>query len=186
MEDLERKIKDCYYSKALSSKQLEAIVNTAGEKKKTRSFPPLLKYAAVLLVIIGSAYVFYFAPLQRQTHVLEGFAAEIAYNHTKKLPPAIKTNEVEKLNLELNELNFQIVLPDRITSSFTLLGGRYCSVNNRIAAQLKLKTKTQEIVTCYIFKKEERFNFDETIRQGNVKVEIWESDDLIYAIARDQ
>ena len=63
-----------------------------------------------------------------------------------------------------------------------LVGGRYCSVDNRIAAQLKLEDCDGGFITCFLFKKKESFSFDETITKKHVEVELWDEDPLIVAV----
>ncbi|MBL4707698.1 MAG: hypothetical protein JKY48_04580 [Flavobacteriales bacterium] len=184
MEHFEVLIKNNYNAQILSTEQLKRILDSSGVRHKRKfSFPTQLKYAAIIILFLGSVFSIYLS--QRAYIIVHDFATEVAYNHEKKLPPEIQTNSVNQLNQELNKLNFKIVLPERITGTMTLIGGRYCSVDNRIAAQLKLENQNSEIVTCYVFRKEETFDFDQEIVNKNVKVTIWNSDHLIYAIASD-
>ena len=187
MENLERKIKHAYNSKKLSSNQMESIQNVSPViyKKRAQIFS-LLKYAAIFLVILSGIYSVYLLPSQQQNKILNQFATEIAFNHNKNLPPEIKTNSISEINKKLNRLNFKITLPKKITDHYKLIGGRYCSVNNRIAAQLKLESTDLKIVTCYIFKKEESFDFNTLKNENNTQVLLWDSNDLIYAIASDK
>lgn len=185
MDDLDKKIKNAYLAKKLSKKQLADIVNQSKQKIETPRlrYRSALKYAALLVILISTVYGFYLFPIQQENKILNSFATEIAFNHQKALPVEIETSDLNELNKQLNKLNFKIRLPSKITDSMVLKGGRYCSVDNRIAAQLKLKTKNDEIVTCYVFKKEEKFNFDKKIMMNNVQVDLWNSDGFIYALA---
>ncbi|WP_298514449.1 hypothetical protein [uncultured Kordia sp.] len=187
MEDLERKIKELYGTQSLSSEQLQRITSEKGKKTLLKSLI-VRKYAAVFLFMVmvsSSLYCLYFFSSNSQDNILHGFASEIAYNHQKKTPPKIKTNSVAELNAQLPDLNFKISLPARITDKFQLKGGHYCSVDNRIAAQLRFENEAKEKITCYVFKKEEDFNFDTAIAEKNTKVTLWDAGDLIYAIAVD-
>lgn len=183
MSDLDKKIASYYNSKKLSTEQLKGIVDPPQQKSgRVRWYRPLA-YAASLLLLIGTAYLFYFMPNNSQNLILEQFAEEVAYNHKKQSPPKFITADVGELNQELDKLNFNFELGNRILDNYTLIGGRYCSVDNRIAAQLSLKDKKGNPSTCYIFKKEEDFSFDRSIIKGKTTVDLWDKDDLIFVIA---
>ncbi len=188
MDDLDKRIKRVYLSKTLSEEQLEKIINQSQQKTK-KSFSvskKIIKYAAIALILTSTVYGLYFLPLQKENRILNEFATEIVFNHQKTLPVEFETNNIQHLSKKLNKLNFKISLPSRITDSLELKGGRYCSVDNRIAAQLKLKNEQGKLLTCYIFKKEEHFSFDKKISKENVWVQIWSSDGLIYALASEK
>jgi len=187
MINLERKIKHAYNSKKLSSNQMESIQNASPVRYKKRDqIFSLFKYAALFLLILSGIYSIYLLPSQQQNKILNQFATEIAFNHNKNLPPEIKTNSISEINEKLNRLNFKIILPKKVTSHYKLIGGKYCSVKNRIAAQLKLESTDLKVVTCYIFKKEESFDFNTLINENNTQVLLWNSNDLIYAIASEK
>ena len=73
-----------------------------------------------------------------------------------------------------------------ITDGKTLVGARYCSVDNRIAAQLKFINKTGQEETCYVFRNQEKFSFDEDIEKQGGVVTLWNTQKLVFALARDK
>ena len=73
-----------------------------------------------------------------------------------------------------------------ITDGKTLVGEKYCSVDNRIAAQLKFINKTGQEETCYVFRNQEKFSFDEDIEKQGVVVTLWNTQKLVFALARDK
>jgi hypothetical protein len=124
-------------------------------------------------------------PKYHQTSIVTAFAEEIAFNHQKQLPPDLKTSNLFELNSKMSKLDFNLFLLKNITTDYKLQGGRYCSVGDRIAAQLKLKDSVGKIVTCYVFKKLEKFDFEHKIIFNSILETIWDNDTLICAIATD-
>ncbi len=187
MEEIEKQVKEFYNSESLSIEQLEAIESSSNKKNKRQIVTSnILKYAAVFMVFIGILYALFLLPKQRQNSIINGFAEEIAFNHQKKLPAEIKTNNILELNEKMDKLDFEIVLPQKISTNLVLKGGRYCSVDNRIAAQLKLENKQGKKVTCYVFKKNENFEFDNKIVKDDVEVTFWNNEALIFALATEK
>jgi hypothetical protein len=186
MKELERHIKKHYNSESLSKDQLNLIVNQSSSKRSLlRRLPNLVKYAAILVMVIGVVYSLFLLPKHKQTSIVTAFAEEIAFNHQKQLPPDLKTSNLFELNSKMSKLDFDLFLPKNITTNYKLQGGRYCSVGNRIAAQLKLKDSAGKMVTCYVFKKLENFNFEHQIISNSILVDIWDNGILIFAIATD-
>lgn len=187
MKEIEKQIKEFYSSESLSIEQLEAIESGSNKRNKRQVvIPNILKYAAVFIVFIGILYALFLLPKQRQNNIINEFAEEIAFNHLKKLPAEIKTDNVLMLNKKMDKLDFEIVLPQKISTNLVLKGGRYCSVDNRIAAQLKLENKQGNKVTCYVFKKNENFEFDNKIVKDDVEVTFWDDETLIFALATEK
>jgi hypothetical protein len=137
------------------------------------------------MIFIGILYSLFLLPKQQQNTIINRFANEIAFNHQKKLPSEIKTNSILELNKMMDKLDFEIVLPQKISTNLVLKGGRYCSVDNRVAAQLKLENKQGKRITCYVFKKNENFEFDKKILKDNIEVTFWNDDVLIFALATE-
>lgn len=186
MKEFEQQIKEFYNSKSLSTEQLESIIHQS-ENKKNRliSILHLLKYAAIFFVFAGTVYVLYFLPKQQQVSVINSYAKEIAFNHQKQLVSEIKTSSISELNNKMDKLDFEILLPLKITNNLKLKGGRYCSIDDRIAAQLKFENNQGKIITCYIFRKVEKFVFDKKILNNNIEVVIWDNGTLIFGLATD-
>ena len=184
MEDLELIIKKNYDSNVLSSEQIKSITTQPRQSsKKTKSIYQRWVYAAAFILLLGCSYLLFLK--QQPEQIINDFASEVAYNHKKGSSSDIETNNIHELDKKLTRLDFQLVLPERITHSFKLLGGKHCSVDNRVAAQLKFESADSQIITCYVFKKTEAFHFDKEIIKDDVKVAIWDSEELIYALASD-
>lgn len=185
MDNLNSKIKSYYLSKKLTEEQLRKIKNRKlGKGYKLPFIPNAIKYAAVFIAIIGISYsIFVLTTYQKHT-LLESYASEVAYNHKKQLPVEITSSDISELRDKLIKLDFELKFPEIINDNHQIIGGRYCSVDNKIAAQLKIKTKNTKIATLYVFKKDEKLTFDlKNYEMDSVKVMIWHSNDLIFALA---
>jgi len=186
MKKIEQQIKEFYNSNSLSHEQLELIKNQTHKKNnRLLSIRKVMRYVALIIFIFGTAFIYdHFK--DSQSLILKDFAKEVSFNHQKQLPPEFKTNSILELNRKMIKLNFDLNLPQKITSNLQLKGGRYCSMDNRIAAQLKFENKQGKIVTCYVFKKEEKFDINKKIVDKNIEVHIWDNGTLIFALARNK
>lgn len=181
MEEIDKKIREYYQGKSLSKDQLQQI--TSGNKIKTPLNPwkSILKYAAVI-TLIGVAFWGY-QSIQKN-NLLKEYAKVVAYNHHKGLDPAIKAQSVSELNSLMNKLNFEIEFPQKIHNNYALLGGRYCSIDERMAAQLKIQNKkTNQIETLYVLAKIPNDNYDNSFLLDSTSVHIWNSQTNLFVLA---
>ena len=105
-------------------------------------------YAAACVLFICAITVF---GLNNRPPLSTRVMDEIAYNHRQGMPVEIASNSLADIRSYLNKLSFAIVLPSALAQSdWQLLGGRYCSINGKLAAQLKLKNrKNDQVYTLY-------------------------------------
>jgi len=85
----------------------------------------------------------------------------------------------------MDKLDFELGLPQNIQTNYQLLGGRYCSVDSRIAAQLKVKNNTGSVGTLYVLKKIEPFDIQDVVLFEKTKVDIWDDGQLLFVFAND-
>ncbi len=182
MKNLDEQIKSIYNSKSLSIEQVELIKGSTPKSTKIQ-IKHLFRYAAILILAVGS-YLIY--PKIRQKIIINNFAQEIAIKHQKQIPSVFLSNSITAINSKMNKLDFNLILPKKNISELELIGAKYCSVDNRIAAKLELKNRTNEIVTCYVFKKIEKFKFDNQINSNSSKVTFWDNNDVIFALAQNE
>ena len=181
MKELDKEIKTFYENKSLSPAQMDKIliIRKTGVRKLL-----VFKYAAAALFLFGLVYLF-----QTQfnaNNLTQQYAEEVAFNHLKGLTSDIKTNDVNVLNEKMDKLNFDIDLPDNLQKDYTLIGGRYCSIDERIAAQLKLKRiSIEEVVTLYVLKKVPKENFDDNLLVGSTTITIWNDDKSLFVLASE-
>jgi len=180
MKEIDKKIKSYYESKSLSKDQLNKIV---GVQKKRKSWKPLLKYAAIFCLFL-MVFFLYRNQFLDKGNVQEKYAKEVAFNHHKNLEPEILTPIVGELNNIMDKLNFEIHIPKGILDNYALLGGRYCSIDERIAAQLKLKEKeTNRVVTLYVLDQLKNENFNESFVIDSTAIQIWNEQSNLFVLA---
>jgi len=103
--------------------------------------------AAVLLI----AFVGIHTHLEREG-LTARVVAEIAMNHRKDLGVEIASDQFQVVQEKLDKLDFPI-LPARqeLIRNYALVGGRYCSIQGALAAQLKIRDRISgELLTLYV------------------------------------
>ncbi len=118
--------------------------------------------------------------------------SEIVYNHNQDMPIEISSSSLTEISDYLSKLSFSIVLPNALSEpNWQLLGGRYCSINGKLAAQLKVKNlKDNSISTFYQaavdkdFHKSNKASMSDTI--DGVGVSIWREHGLLLGLAREK
>ena len=115
---------------------------------------------------------------------------EIASNHLQPLQLDVGSSSLEEVDRNLSHLSFSLIKSARMeTAQWKLLGGRYCTIQGQLAAQLKLLNKeSQKIVTLYqsaILPKSDRSFYEKTLRSdAGVEVSIWWEDGVMLALAQ--
>ena len=156
MKKLENDIKNYFESQELSPDAIERMLamgeratkqgdqdsQISGETSASKKFSNLTKrgllvFAAsfMMAVIIGQFYHF-----NKSTSEL--VLAEIAMNHNKRLDSEYIFNDFNQLKLAMQRLDFELLSP--VNLSLKLIGGRYCSIQGNLAAQLKVKLDNSE------------------------------------------
>lgn len=186
MKKLDEQIITFYKKKSLSVEELELIKNktSINDNKIKKIIPKIFKYAAIFILIF-STYILLIHPKHQQNSIINNFANEIAIKHQLQVPSEFKSNNIMEINSLMKKLNFNLILPKKNISELELLGAKYCSVNNRIAAKLELTNKKNEMITCYVFKKTEKFTFNNQVNYNNTKVTFWDNNEVIFALAQN-
>jgi len=132
-------------NKQLSNQQLERLSALQG---KPRQIPKwVFGLAAMLVIIMGGFSMMLFQSSQFNQAIMK----EIAYNHNKRMTPEIESQQLAKIQNYLAKLDFSLIAPNSISlDKYHLVGGRYCSIQGHLAAQLKIADKKSgEILTLY-------------------------------------
>ena len=106
-----------------------------------------------------------------------------------KISSEIVSSSFVEVASKLNKLDFQLIRPERLKElGLELIGGRYCSIQGHIAAQLHLKDiKTGSRFTLYQvphskdWPEESLNNFNAAI--DGVEVSMWVEKGLLLALA---
>lgn len=150
MKNLEQELKNYYRSKRLASHRITAIQASTHETGRTRHrVSYLIPLAAVVLLTIGIGLWLHMSTDSSLTHQV---VAEIRHNHLQHGALVAKSDQYAVVQAALSKLDFPIrPHRDELVQDFTLIGGKYCSIQNSRAAQLKLiHNSSGTIYTLYV------------------------------------
>ncbi|MGB1311228.1 MAG: hypothetical protein ACPG47_08450 [Leucothrix sp.] len=150
---IDEALKKHYASKSLSDRQLEQLMGmqealaTEPANKAFQNYRYAF-YAAACSLFVCLVVTF---SLINQAPLSQRVMDEIAYNHQQNMPIEVASSSLEDIRRYLNKLNFPIISPSALSrSNWAFLGGRYCSINGKLAAQLKIKNLTDnKVYTLY-------------------------------------
>ena len=191
-------IKEYYHGQHLSADSVERILDRGqqvaqdrpGESVKRASLFTVnqiklgaLAFAAsfLLAIVIGQTYFF-----SRSTTEL--VLAEIAMNHNKRLNVEYPYQDYQKLRAEMDRLDFKLVPLNDLPGEFSLLGGRYCSILGKLAAQLKVQDKhSGSIATLYVTPATKKLQniANQQVVFDNVTIRMWQDGENFYGLATD-
>ena len=186
MREIDNKIKDFYKSKSLTKDHLDKIVNQTEQidsKKKSKPNFALIAIITILaLAVLGIIMVKF-----QQYNLPQKYAEEVAYNHKKNVDPVIQTGSISELNEQMSRLDFDLHIPDNMIEQYQLLGGKYCSIDKRMAAQLKLRnTSNDQVVTLYVLDKLKNENLDHSFNLESTSIHIWNERSNLFVLASDR
>lgn len=192
---LKQSVRDHLDSYSLSEDQLNKIETLAGQNKPVQkhrvSIGPFAMASAVVMFLL----VFFLTPyLQNQSGIQEKIAMEVVANHIKLKPLEIKTSSIKVIRNYFKKLDFVPVRSQLVSQlGLELIGGRYCSLQGNVAAQLRVrKSGTDSVQTLYqteyrkdVFEnmpKLEEGDNPVDIHVKGVKVTIWVEKGLLFAL----
>jgi len=184
-----------YQRKSLSADSVKRMLAQASDSTPaTRQTVPWfrrpiagLAWVASLLIIVMAGQFFYHQQSYQgnlTTRVLE----EIAMNHNKKLDAEYVETRPEILRAVMQRLDFPLDLPTDIQRDFQLIGGRYCSIQGGLAAQLKVRNRTSGAVsTLYVTALTEKLARikEQQVLQGSVDIHLWQQQGRFFGLATD-
>jgi len=163
IKPIDEALKAHYASKSLSDNQLDQLMTLQAEvlvkqtqavalPEKTglnRFFPDFRGYryafyatACMLLVCLAVTF-----SLINRPPLSQRIMSEIAYNHKQGMPIEVASNSLADIRNYLDKLSFPIISPNTMNNAnWQFLGGRYCSINGKLAAQLKIKNLADNTV----------------------------------------
>ena len=138
---------------------------------------------ALLVIALGTQLVLY-----SDLDIEQKIAEEIAYNHNKQMTPEVFSSSLDNIGAYLGKLDFPLIASKRFsTGNWEILGGRYCSISNSLAAQLKIRNKdTNKVHTFYQALVPQALPAELEAREifvDGVKVDIWVEKGLLLGIA---
>ena len=185
MKTLDQELRDYYASQCLSADRVEHIFAAARIVRPPVWRQPGWIAAAAALVLLLSAV----AVLVQRTPpgITDLVAAEVAGNHNKRLEPEVRAADFAAIQKALPRLDFSIA-PTRadLLAGLTVQGGRYCSVQGQLAAQIALRDVEGNPCTLYVVP------FTDTLARvkpgvvtaGGVQIQLWHDAHRVYVLAR--
>jgi hypothetical protein len=194
-DKLSTNLKEYYQSKSLSADSVERMLAQVNAEKSVNSLviPWLrrpvagLAWVASLLVMVMLVQFFYHQQ-SHQSNLTALVLEEIAMNHNKKLDAEYRETQPEILRVAMQRLDFPLNLPVDIQRDFQLVGGRYCSIQGGLAAQLKVRNRVSGTVsTLYVTELTEKLARikEQHVLQGSVEIHLWQQQGRFFGLATD-
>lgn len=185
---LKKELNSFYRSTNLSKSQLNELMNLQNGKA-----PQKIQWNLFLAPMVAACVAFLFVMIkQSELPVFDQIVAEVAHNHHKNMDPEILSNDLADIQKTLKHLDFTLVASQNFDSDqWTLIGGRYCSIQGKTAAQLKLQnTKDASFYTLYQVPLSTDWN-PEMLKNGlkeidGIVVQTWVEKGLLFALAGPQ
>lgn len=173
-----------YYSQELNERQVLELSTVS-----TFSFQSKLKWALTGgFSFLAIAIVLAIAINTTREPLILKIAKEVSYNHNKQIPSEIVSNDHTFISKFLDRLDFSIQKSKNLSERYVLVGGRYCSIQGHIAAQLKLQIEgTASSFTLFQFKAPDSFGLSDQVHTENVngvEVKIWQEGPIGFALAK--
>lgn len=181
---IDDQVRAYYLEQQLPEERLAQLLQRADELRRARRRRWLALAATVALVVAGGLWL-------RHWTATEGLAdrvvAEVAMNHRKDLAVEVSVTGYEELRPALDKLPFEVAPPAaERAAGYQLVGGRYCSIQAQLAAQLKIRhLQTGRVATLYVTELSPQLASLPGQRRADdeVVVELWSQGGLLYALA---
>lgn len=167
-----------------SGSNSEGLAANSGNRFSSAKNRNLLAVAASIFVIICTTWIYN----GYDVDIREQVAEEIAYNHSKQMALEIISNDLKAVDSYLSELDFALIDSTRVRQiAQRLLGGRYCAIQGKLAAQLRIKDANGDDTRTYyqaIIPK--NFNLDGSTYSTWIKginIELWVEDGVLLGLA---
>lgn len=180
-KQLRNQLRNHYANQQLSERQLAQLQQLSRPHRYSKYLLTGAFAACFVLLIAGYIY-------QVNHHNISTISREIAYNHNSRMQMEVLSPELQTVQGRLNRLGFQLVASNKLEKGkWQLIGGRYCNINGKIAAQMQLRhAESKAIYTYYQAKVPRDFinqlNDNETAIDG-VKIKLWREKGLLMGLA---
>jgi len=196
MVDIDRSVKAYYEHAQLSEEQLQKLTDMQDEMPTVQKEVPSdqqqipsnqwLRRSALAVATIMAAVMLFIVSGQNDVGIVERVAEEVAMNHNKALAVEYKTDSYEVLSRSMDKLDFTLRAPTAgFNEGLALIGGRYCSIQGELAAQIKMVDETGRVYTLYQTRSNEVLQTIEKDRLSleQVNIQLWEEKGLLFALA---
>lgn len=184
MSDLDQKLREYYQSQSLPNDRVSRILE-AGRIVRPPVWrqPAMLAIAASIALLLG-IFVLWLRP---DATLESAIAADVWKNHGKHLAPEVATASFAEIQSALPRLDFAIAptLPEMLPG-LQVVGGRYCSILDELAAQISLVDTAGQPCTLYVAPLTEALSgiTPGIHRLENGTVQIWTDAHRVFALAR--
>ena len=197
-ETLSEQLRRYYAGQELSAETLERLTRLAAARVDARSaetggaswLRPAARVAAavaasVVLALAGIQLLR--APSAHGDALAAAIAAEIALNHSKNFAVEFPAQGYAELRERMEKLDFTLHPPSLPGArGLRIVGGRYCSIQGQLAAQIKLEDDAGRMVTLYEtrFVREFAGLSEGDLDLQGLRIRIWRDGDLLLGLAR--
>jgi hypothetical protein len=185
MKTLDQELRDYYSSQSLSADRVEQILAAAKIVRPPVWRQPAWMAAAAALVLLLAAVAFFVQ--QAPPGITPRVAAEVARNHNKLLEPEVRAVDFAAIQKALPRLDFSIAptRPD-LLAGLSVRGGRYCSVQGQLAAQIALRDSEGKRCTLYVLPLTDTLARVRpgVMTAGGAKIQLWHDAHRLYVLAR--
>ncbi|GDY27886.1 hypothetical protein AHAT_37760 [Agarivorans sp. Toyoura001] len=169
-----------FKQQTLSAAQLKHLQALEGKPKSTT----WLLASAASCLLAATVYIYMFTGIN-----YSAISKEIAYNHNSQMQMEVVSSSIDDIQQHLNRLDFNLIDSSQLDQQqWELLGGRYCSIGGRIAAQLKVRNRqSQQVHTFYQAKlPDEWLNITQQkeLNVDGVTVKVWQEKGLLIGLAK--
>ncbi len=178
----EEQLIDYYQSQQLSNDRLHAILDDTQSMRRKRVVGLALAASVLLMSVVALVHK-NILTTQRTDVVLR----EAALNHSSKLQMDAEGQSMTELQNKLQELPFDIRLPEsEWFEQLALVGGRYCTISGNLAAHIKLSNpETSEQYSLFLTPAAENLKTLQSpeVEVFGVDVKLWQENDVVFAFA---
>ena len=116
---------------------------------------------AVTLVAIVFVVVVQYRDVSPAVDVYQRIADEVVVNHMKLKPLEVKSNSMIMVRKFFESLNFQLIKSAWLEGTgWQMIGGRFCTIQGEVAAQLRMQDVKGNVRTLYQAPYDDAFHYD--------------------------
>ena len=195
-------VKGYYSSQTLSSEKLQALMSIEAPEAEAAGqlpsrqitywmgrwrFQRNLSIAAGLLLLVVGTFQLQSLMAPVMNSLPYRVAQEIALNHNKQLANEFEASTFSKLAALMIKLDFAPHVAKRVEAlDYQMTGGRYCSIQGQLAAQVRLIGEQEKEITLYqtqLNKELATLQESEYIVDG-VNVQLWLENGRLFGLAK--
>ena len=179
MNTLEGEIRKYYNDKTLPAKSVHRMLGATAHARS--GIWGYVLIAATVILGIGL-----YTSLDRAQSLTDRVLQEIVMNHEKALDIEVAAADYEELQSRMDRIDFDISPNAAIRKSYELKGGRYCSIQGELAAQLKIRHRETRIVhTLYVTRLSPTLDrlSDRSYIKTATRIRLWKDNGRFFGLA---